>query len=53
MVNKDYYFGVGGSLEGFKEHLELVKELEIEKSIEINTKKTNKKTILILIKNSI
>jgi hypothetical protein len=48
MINKVYYFGVGGSLEGFKETLSKQKTLVIVDEEIINTKKTNKKSILVL-----
>ncbi|CAD8202081.1 unnamed protein product [Paramecium octaurelia] len=43
MINKSYYFGVGGSVAGFKSHLTKLQVVEEET---INTKKGVKKTIM-------
>lgn len=43
MINKSYYFGVGGSVAGFKNSLS--KLIVTEETI-INTKKSAKKVIL-------
>lgn len=48
MINKYYYFGVGGSIEGFKVALQKHPSLGIVEEVSINTKKTNKKVILVL-----
>lgn len=47
MINKNYYFGVGGSVEGYKQFLDgrLCVELEVDLS---KNKKKSKKTILVL-----
>lgn len=48
MINKAYYFGVGGSVEGFKEILLKFNELQVVDELIINNKKSNKKVILVI-----
>lgn len=48
MINKAYYFGVGGSVEAFKDTLKTYKDLKINEEIIFNNKKSNKKILLVL-----
>lgn len=43
MINKSYYFGVGGSIAAFKEH---ITKLQIVEENVVNTKKGVKKVIM-------
>jgi hypothetical protein len=48
LINKAYYFGVGGSVQGFKEYLKTYGGFTITKEIVLNDKKSNKRIIQII-----